>query len=491
MPSPFGSPRRSRLAVARYWARVLWFPLACAMFALFALQQSDSSNRVADERPRIESAVPRTPVLSARRVPNLLALPTQAVRLQGPVLQALSPVPPDTTCAMVTNSRGIPVFQHNAGLSLSPASNQKLLLAYALLNQFKPDYTFGTFVAFDAQFINNAVQGNIWLIGTGDPVLATQPYVASFVDQPQVHTSLEALADQVKAAGITRIRGNVVADASRYDNVRSSPTWPARYGTDGTVGALSALAVNRGFTAFPPAGQEWSGSPPRAVAADPARSAAEQFIVLLRARGVEVEGKAEVGTVPPSPTFVGQVQSPPLRDIVGQMLRTSDNTMAEMLLKELGMARVGKGSFEGGAAALTAILNEKGLALPGMVIADGSGLDPTNRVACATLNGVLVAAGRDSELAGALAVGGQSGTLKVRLVGTPAAGQVRAKTGTLEGATSLAGFIDTAKGDTVAFSIIVNAESAEQFKAVEDQFVLTLMNFPEGPDINELMPLAL
>lgn len=490
MASPFGSPRRSRLAAARYWARLFWFPVVCLVFMVFALRQADDTNSAVDERPRVEMASANTPVLSARRLPNLLALPSQAAQLQGPVLSALSGVPPDTTCASVTNSRGLAVFQHNPTLLLSPASNQKVLLAYALLSQFDPNRTFGTYVASDAQVLNNTVQGNVWLIGTGDPVLSTDNYAKSFIVQPRVHSSFESLADQLKAAGITRIRGNVVADATRYDNVRYHPNWPARFAANAVVGPVSALAVNGGYTAFPEAGQEQAGSGPRSASADPARDAAELLIGLLRQRGITVEGKAELGPVPQSPTFLAQLESPPLKEIVGQMLRTSDNTAAEMMFKELGVARVAKGSFEGGAAALTGILTEKGLALPGMNIVDGSGLDTGNLVPCATLNGVLVAAGRSSDLAAGLAVAAQSGTLKDRFINTPAAGKVLAKTGSLDTVTSLAGFVDTRKGETVTFAIIVNTGGdSEQFKAVEEQLVLTLMDYPGGPDIADLMPL--
>ena len=416
-------------------------------------------------------------------------MPAQAVALQPQVLNALNSVPPDQTCATVTNSRGIQVFDHNGGLALAPASNQKLLLSYALLTQFGPDKTFGTFVATDAQLANNTVQGNVWLIGTGDPVLTTQNYVNSFVDQPQVHSSIESLADQIKAAGITRIRGNVVADATHFDNVSYSPNWPTRYASSATVGPVGALNVNRGFTAFPDKGQEDAGSGGRTASADPAKDAADLLIGLLRLRGIEVDGKAEIGAVPPSPVFLAQLQSPPLRDIIGQMLRTSDNTIAETLFKELGVARAAKGSFDGGVAALTTILNEKGLGGPALVVRDGSGLDPENRVTCAILNGALVAAGRDSDLAAALAVAGQSGTLKDRLKGTPAEGHVHAKTGSLDNVTSLAGFVDTSKDETVTFAVIVNAGDAERFKAVEDQLAVTLMDYPQGPSIDQLMPL--
>ena len=210
MATPFGPARRSRFAAARYWTRLFWFPVLCLLLALIAFQQSNATNNEVAERARVELSAAQTPVLSARRLPNVLALPSQAVQLQPAVLGALNGVPPDTTCASVTNSRGVTVFEHNPNLLLTPASNQKVLLAYAVLNHFQPDRTFGTFVATDAQIIANVVQGNVWLIGTGDPVLTTENYAQSFAVQPQVHTSFEELADRLKTAGVTRIRGNVI-----------------------------------------------------------------------------------------------------------------------------------------------------------------------------------------------------------------------------------------------------------------------------------------
>ena len=95
--------------------------------------------------------------------------------------------------------------------------------------------------------------------------------------------------------------------------------------------------------------------------------------------GIQVDGRVEVGPVPQSPNVLAQVESPPLRDIVAQMLRNSDNTVAEMLTKEIGVRRAAKGSTQGGAEAITAILSERGFTGPGMSIVDGSGLDPANR----------------------------------------------------------------------------------------------------------------
>jgi D-alanyl-D-alanine carboxypeptidase/D-alanyl-D-alanine-endopeptidase (penicillin-binding protein 4) len=488
MVTPFGSPGRSQVNEVRYWVRLFALPVLCLAVAGFALVRAGRISETVEVRPRVETVQAATPVLSVRRLPNVLALPAQAVSLQGPMGAAIDGIPP-SSCVSVTNARGVPVFQLNATTPLSPASNQKVLLAHGVLAQFEATRTFGTFVATDAPIVAGTVQGNVWLIGTGDPVLATEEYVNSFEEpEGRVFTPFEALADQIKAAGVTRINGKVVADAGRFDDVLYHPDWPSRFASTGTVGPIAALEIDNGFADFARGGQQLIGS--GAASSNPPRSAASTLITLLRDRGVTVDGTADVGTAPPSPTFLAEVQSPPLIDIVGQMLRNSDNTVAEMLFKELGAARLGKGTFEGGAAALTALLTEQGLFGPGTVIADGSGLGGGNKVTCATLNAVLDAAGRQSPLVKALAVSGRSGTMKSRVTAAPTVGRVHAKTGTLLQVTSLSGFVDSARGEAVSFAVIVNAAGADAYKDTEDLVVTALVDYPGGPDVAALGPLG-
>ena len=85
--NPFGPPRPSRLAAARYWARVFWFPALCVALMALSLQRAGAANSNEPERPLVEQPSPVTPVLSARRVPNVIALPTQASQLVGPVTE--------------------------------------------------------------------------------------------------------------------------------------------------------------------------------------------------------------------------------------------------------------------------------------------------------------------------------------------------------------------------------------------------------------------
>ena len=91
------------------------------------------------------------------------------------------------------------------------------------------------------------ITGDVWLVGGGDPLLATQDYVHTFRRPPEPVTSLEALADGVVAAGVTQITGRVVGDESRYDTQRYVASWPARYIRAPEIGPMSALSVNDGF----------------------------------------------------------------------------------------------------------------------------------------------------------------------------------------------------------------------------------------------------
>jgi D-alanyl-D-alanine carboxypeptidase/D-alanyl-D-alanine-endopeptidase (penicillin-binding protein 4) len=467
---------------------VFWFPVLCIVLMVLSLQRASAANRNDPDRPLVAQPAPVTPVLSARRLPNLVALPSQAQQLLVPVQDLLVQTPTDTTCLSIFNSRGVPVYLHNPTLSLTPASTMKILTGYAALTLIGPDTKYATVVATDAANVNGVVQGNVWLVGSGDPVLTTEDYAASFAAQPQVHTRIESLVDQLKAAGISRIRGNVIADETRFDAVRYPPGWPRRFVNNAEAGPESALVLNRGFTSYPPAGQVWSGSGARTVSTDPARDAVGRFVTLIRAAGIQVDGKVDVGPVPQSPTVLAKVESPPLRDIVGQMLKMSDNSIAELVAKEIGVRRAAKGSTQGGTEAITAILTERGFTGPGMAIVDGSGLDPTNKVPCSVLSAVLLSVGRQSDLVNGLAVAGVSGTLSDRLAGTPASGRVVGKTGTLDNASALAGYVDTTKGDTVGFAMIVNGGDGEAWKGLEDQLALTLLDYPAGPDIAEIGP---
>jgi D-alanyl-D-alanine carboxypeptidase/D-alanyl-D-alanine-endopeptidase (penicillin-binding protein 4) len=305
-----------------------------------------------------------------------------------------------------------------------------------------------------------------------------------------VRTSLEELADAVVAAGITRIEGRVVGDETRYDTDRYPDAWPARFVTQDQSGPLSALTVNDAWVAFPP--NPDTRVPDEEPAPDPAAHAAGVLASLLAGRGVTVTGGAASGPAPAGAVEVAAIDSPPLADVLGQMLRESDNQTAELLLKELAVARGRPGTTLDGAAVVAEVVGGLGLTEAVAAVVDGSGLAVEDHVTCELVQGLLDRAGPESVIADGLAVAGQSGTLALRFLNTPVAGRLRGKTGTLNQVTALAGYVETLAGADVSFSFIVNLPPDQIVDAddlrVQDALATVLLDYPQGPSLDELGP---
>ena len=442
-----------------------------------------------DAPPTAELSSPLTPVLSARRVPGLLAAPVADRRLAA-ALDELLARQPGTTCLTVA-SAGRPVYLDDPDLPLAPASALKLVTATAVLEALGPEHRFRTTVVAAAAPEGGAIAGDAWLVGSGDPLLATSAYAARFRNQPQVVTPLESLADAVVAAGVTSITGTLTGDGSRYDVDRYPDAWPQRFVDQDQSGPLSALTVNDAWAQFPPLPDVTD--PDEAPAEDPPHHAAIVLADLLAGRGVTV-GATAAGIAPAGAVEVAAVESPALSEIVGEMLRESDNQTAELLLKELAVARGRPGTTADGVAVANEIV--AGLALPigGAAVADGSGLGNGNLMSCALAQAILDRGGPESPIGRGLPIAGQTGTLSLRFLEGPATGRVRAKTGTLNQVTSLAGFVDTVPGGTLTFSFIANLEGdqrvGEEDLARQEELAAILVRYPEGPSLELLGPQA-
>src|SRR5690606_25091261 len=128
---------------------------------------------------------------------------------------------PADACLVVTED-GRPILRHNDSTPLTPASAQKILTARAALDVLGPGHRYRTTVVATGEPVDGILEGDVWFVGGGDPVLQTADF-ASRYDPPRPTTPLEALADAVVAAGVREIRGAVVGDESRYDTLRSIP----------------------------------------------------------------------------------------------------------------------------------------------------------------------------------------------------------------------------------------------------------------------------
>jgi serine-type D-Ala-D-Ala carboxypeptidase/endopeptidase (penicillin-binding protein 4) len=368
-------------------------------------------------------------------------------------LEAIWAAGPQSACLAVSDGDRV-LFERNPDAPLVPASTMKLLTGLAVLEAFRPDERLRTPVLSLAPPVEGVVEGDLYLVGGGDPTLGTLPWGASFRRQPQLVTAIEVLANRLVEAGVREVRGRVVGDDGRHERVRYLPTWPSRYVLQ--TGPLSALTVNDAIDGYGPGAKPFT---------DPAAGAAGVLAGLLRERGVTVHGGAASGHLVPGSVELAAVESPTMAELVGQMLRESDNQTAELLVRELGLRVHGRGTSAAGTAALHETLRDLGLPMAGVNVLDGSGLDPQNRVTCRLLSAILLRGHPDVDRG--LAVAAQTGTLYKRFLATPVAGHLRAKTGTIRAVSSLAGHVDTASGRRLTFAYVLNGTSGEGY-ALQD-----------------------
>ena len=418
------------------------------------------------------AAAPR-PLWTPDRLPALLAEAQGTVDLERAVDELLDRSGARSCVAVYEGER--PVVLRRADEPLVPASTQKILVATAALAILGPEFRYETRLLAEAAPRDGAV-GTLWLVGSGDPILATPEYAGWLKERPRFElrqpTLLAALADGLRAAGVTTVTGGIVGDDSRYDRTRIVPSWKATYVIDNEVGPLGALVVNGGFTAF---------EPPERRADDPAVHAAAELTRLAGAAGISVAGPPASGVAPEGAVTVATVRSAPLSEVVAGMLRESDNTAAELLVREIGVAQRRDGSTDAGTRAVAHVLAGAKLPTAGLHLGDGSGLEVTNRSTCAVLAAALrIPDGNGApQLGPLLAVAGRTGTLSLRLAGTPLEGKLRGKTGSLAGVTGLAGYLDGRR--TLSFAFVANGSLSESAgRLLQDRLAALLAGYP-GP----------
>ena len=481
------------MAQALAWRPVnrrLLLPLLLLTVALLAGLQAQRTDRAAatyTPSNAMSGARVVTPLFSVRRVPEFLQAPTADRNLTTSLNGVVTDLPEGTCFEVAEHGRRL--YSMNADNAMAPASTQKLLTAMAALLHLGPSTVFTTRVVAEVPVVDGVVDGDVWLVGGGDPLLMTSGYASRF-DDPEPYTELAALVTALVDAGVREIAGGIVGDESRYDAIRYLGTWPDRFKPGWSIqsGPLSALSVNDGFELWDPVNTASSLSVP---ARDPAANAAGLLDDLLEAEGVVVRRRPDSGRAPLHPGMVtlASITSQPVSLLVRQMVVESDNTTAELLVKEIGRTPLDRGTTVAGLAVMLDTLERAGHRIGEVVPWDGSGLDPDNRLTCSVLVDVMEDDLHGSLLVDSLPVAGESGTMKKRFVGTAGEGRVRAKTGTLRGVTSLAGVVDTPAGRRLAFAVISNGELPLEIRDLHEEVVLALLSYPDGPGVEALGPL--
>jgi serine-type D-Ala-D-Ala carboxypeptidase/endopeptidase (penicillin-binding protein 4) len=490
--APLGVPVRYRIAPLLLLVAFALVPVAALTALLLWSDDQADAHEAADEQ-RAETFEPTgdptpaltTAIIDYRRTPSTLARLGADNQLATAMEQLAAFIDPRSCLAVSVNGRVVSSW--NGDVAVIPASTNKLLVAGAALEVLGGDHRFTTSVASPAA-VDGVVDGDLYLVGGGDPLLVTADAPATDdPPDPAATTSLDALADQVVAAGITSIRGSVVGDASRYDEQYVNPAWGSGVAYV-EAGPIGGLVVNDGQVVGRTGRQR-----------DPGEAAAREFARLLGDRGVIVANGWRSGPLEPGTPVIATVDSAPLSAIVTDMLARSDNDTAEMLLKELGAVAAGEGSTEAGLRVLDLAVQSWGVPMDGVVIVDGSGLSPDDRLTCDTLVGVLDHVA-DGPIPSGLPVAGRSGTLIDEFLGSAVEGRLVAKTGTLRNppadvdppeVKALAGYLTAPNGDLLEFALVLNGAgyvTADGYVPFWGALAERLAAHPAGPDPTNLGP---
>lgn len=381
---------------------------------------------------------------------------------------AAHPLGAHTSVSVMDAATGADLVSIRADRLIPPASNEKLRTAIGVLDVFGPEHRFATSVAARGTVDDaGTLDGDLVLVGGGDPSLNS--------------ADLRSLARRVADFGVTRVAGNMVVDATAFDDQRWVDSWPTRYRLR-DVRALGALAVS----------QDIDGDRvPSKQIPNPEIHAGQVFREALDEVGVVVDGELITARQPTSGTTIAAHRSAPLSDIVSYMLHRSSSYVAETLTKDLGLAAAGLGTTAAGVAALRDHLQQRGVPIDGSVMLDGSGLAPATRATTRQLAGTLVAGARDARFGAqfvqALATPGTPGTLRNRLLDPDVAPRIHAKTGTMPDAIVLSALLappDAPSTPALAVSIVVHDPAGVSRSAARpfvDQLLADITRWEPAP----------
>ena len=432
---------------------------------------------------------------------------------------------------VVSLATGDTLFAHRSAGLFHPASNTKLFTAVSALRILGPDYRFLTtiFADPDLGIRGDTLSTNLYLYGRGDPFFSTD--------------DLDRLAGTIAAFHPVVIAGDVILDDSYFDTVPLGEGWmwdDVQYGYSAQLSAMTinsncvqvkimpgdavgapvavrispstayltfdvkATTMSAGSESIAPlrVQRHWqarrniitiTGALPLGAGErlfirtveEPGLYAALLLKEQLHARGVYVTGRVRRGKTPYRARALATHKSEPLTTTVTKMLKDSDNLSAELLIKTMGQHLSGEtGTTRGGLRAVRHVLTEYvGLDTLSYRFADGSGLSFYNLVTPDQTIALLAAAYQDTtlrtSLMEALPIAGMDGTLKNRMKGTEAEGILRAKTGTLSGASCLSGFVYTQDGEPLVFSIMMNnyVGSSATARRAQDEIGAVLAGF--------------
>jgi serine-type D-Ala-D-Ala carboxypeptidase/endopeptidase (penicillin-binding protein 4) len=407
---------------------------------------------------------------------------------------------------------GTTLYARNEHRLLMPGSTLKIVTLAAAADRLGWNFAFETRLSVPSQSLRDGiVDGDLIVAGNGDPSIGGR-------DGPPPGV-FRSLAEQLKAQGVRRIDGRVVGDDRAFAGEPYGAGWSWDDLMAGYASGIGALQFNENsvratiapgvavgaeaiVTIDPPDSGLVVQNRVRTVAGDTATRVAARrlpgrdrlelsgtvrlgeppvvrsfsvdrptlfFVTALRRQlvdsGIDVQGPAvpiedvDSPTIPFSQTTLAACTSAPLSSLASTMMKVSQNLYAETLVRTLGAA-TGSPTAEGGLAVVKAIVEAWGIDPREVIMADGSGLSRYSLITPEALVAILTHVDRDDRLRDAfessLPVAGRDGTLAHRMQGSAAEGRVQAKTGSMSNVRALSGYLTSANGERLVFSLIAN-----------------------------------
>lgn len=434
---------------------------------------------------------------------------------------------------IVSLDTGKVIYEEDAHKLVRPASNMKIYTVAAAFDRLTPDFHFVTSVYAREKVDDGKIKGDLTVYGRGDPSIAAR------FNGGDYFKGINDLADRIVAAGVKRIKGDLVGDESYFNGAPLGSGWEWDDLTWSYGAQVSALTINDNaidltikpgdkvgapvvISSGPPATTfmmianrattsakgsknelqlyrgigantlDVAGTVPLGDAGfsggvaipDPALA----FVMMLREalikRGVKIDGRVRTvnarsgGSImsdlppnftppaPPRPVEIASLQSPAFSLIAAHTMKPSQNQYTELILRTLGKvspppaATVDNQDNERvGLAVLREFLRAAGVSDSDLVLSDGSGLSRNDMITANATVELLTFMSKHKyfpQFREALPIAGVDGTLRTRMRGTPAEGNVRAKTGSLSSVASLSGYVTTAAGEHLVFSMMLN-----------------------------------
>lgn len=479
--------------------RRLFLPLLILAVVIAASVLAERANRAADAgEPDVTVRTDSlgTPIFSVRRIPEWLRRPTSNQEFSEAFDRVLSqPEVPADRCLRV-HRNGIEIAVEKPDHPLVPAELQRLVTV-AAVESFPPETVFVTkVVSNEANPVNEGVlEGDIFLVGGGDPVLSTSDYLTRF-DDDRASTSLDQLAAELSAElrlrGISGISGGVVGDEFRFSPSETDyvgTVWTETDNADNVVGPLSGLLVNDGF--------HWDRQTNTVTRSeDPATLAAGILTDLLVRRGIAIAAEPTSGEQPASAEqiLLATIESPPIEEIAQRAL--TDGTTAEMLFKEVGRVNGVSPASNDAAFGMLVTLLQQGLPVEGSLPLDGSGLSSKNKVTCDLLMAIIEQGPVGGIVNSSLTEIGASSLAACAPVGVSNMRIISADRGHI---TALAGEMLADNGSVITFVLVANAdivasalEPLGPCNSIQTSLLEALSRYPEryGPSRDSIIPLA-